>query len=185
MSHRTRSTLTLLAAAALLATTAACSAGTATSSEATATKPPVRSSEQRQVTATDSANGRDAAGDSAQPVGSVERAPGLDSGKVLVRQNGTYDSRALEFPEAGKGDGDALVIAVQCHGKGRLTVRLRPVSADFPVTCRAGEVSSVYHQFAVSRARDAGTVAVTASSGSVRWSLTVGRAAPATTDLKP
>ncbi|MEU6804184.1 hypothetical protein [Streptomyces neyagawaensis] len=164
MSHRIRSALTLSAAAVLLAATAtACSSAVTTTSEATAPQPPVRSSGQLQAKVM-------------QPVDLT--APDLDGGEVLVRQDGTQGSRVLEFPGAGKGDGDALIVAVRCHGDGRLDVRLRPLGVDFPVECRAGDVRTVHHEAALSHARDAGTIAVTAipaSSSSLRWSLTVGR----------
>ncbi|SPF04314.1 hypothetical protein [Streptomyces sp. MA5143a] len=168
MSHRTRSALTLSTAAVLLAAaTATCSSAVATTFEATAFQPPVRSSVQRPAKMT-------------QPVDLT--APRLGGGKVLVRQDGTHGSRVLEFPRAGKGDGDALVVAVRCHGEGRIDVRLRPLGVDFPVECRAGEVRAVHHESAVSHAGDAGTIAVTATPGSVRWSLTVGRDALAAVD---
>ncbi|MFF7262040.1 hypothetical protein ACFZCL_17385 [Streptomyces sp. NPDC008159] len=177
MSHRTRSALTLSAAAVLLAAaTAACSSGVTTTSEATASQPPVRSSGQRQAKVT-------------QPVD--HRAPRLGGGKVLIRQDETHGSRVLEFPRAGKGDGDALVVAVRCHGEGRIDVRLRPLGVGFPVECRAGDVRTVHHEAALSHSRDAGTVAVTATPaasaapGSVRWSLTVGRDALSAVDPMP
>jgi hypothetical protein len=177
MSHRTRSALTLSAAAVLLAAaTTACSSAVTTTSEATASQPPVRSSGQRQAKVT-------------QPVDHM--APRLGGGKVLVRQDETHGSRVLEFPRAGKGDGDALVVAVRCRGEGRIDVRLRPLGVGFPVECRAGDVSTVHHEFALSHARDAGTIAVTATPaasaapGSVRWSLTVGRDDLAAVDPMP
>ncbi|GAB2936455.1 MULTISPECIES: hypothetical protein [Streptomyces] len=174
MSHRTRSARTLPVAAVLLAAAATAGPSAVTpTSEATVSQPPVRPSAQRQAKVT-------------RPV--VLAAPDLGGGDVLVRQDGTRGSRVLEFPGAGTGDGGALVVAVRCHGEGRLAVRLRPLGVGFPVECRAGDVDTVQNEFAVSRARDAGTVAITATAvapGSLRWSLTVGRGAPTAAALTP
>lgn len=59
--------------------------------------------------------------------------------------------------------------------------------------CRAGDVGTVRHEAALSHARDAGTIAVTATpasssaaaSSSVRWSLTVGRGTLTSVDPMP
>lgn len=177
MSSRTRTTLILLSAAALLTTATACSS--ATDTEAQAKKQPVRSSEPSRVKATPAAD----ANDPEESAESVERAPDLGSGdSVAVRQQGTRGNRALEFPEARKDDGDALTIAVRCQGEGRLDITLRPLSATFPVTCHDDDVTTAYNQFALSAARDAGTVSVTASPTTV-WSLTIGRGDRAEADL--
>jgi hypothetical protein len=181
MPRRTRSAFLPLVAALFLTATACSSAATTTSGDPAA-KPPVRPSEQRQAqgkaTATEGAGSVDTAR-------LVKRAPELNGDVVLIRQDVTHGNSTLEFPAAGKGDGDALVVAVRCHGDGRLTVRLRPLGVDFPVDCAAREVGTFQHEFAVSAARRAGTVTVTASTASLRWSLSVGRGAPATVDLTP
>ncbi|MBL1081808.1 hypothetical protein JK359_07400 [Streptomyces actinomycinicus] len=68
----------------------------------------------------------------------------------------------------------ALSVLVDCRGAGKLTVRVEPVGLNFPMTCAAGEVSSVHNQVEVGHPRPRGTVSVTASSG-VRWAITVGQ----------
>jgi hypothetical protein len=50
---------------------------------------------------------------------------------------------------------------------------VEPVGLSFPLECVDGEVSSTFNQLALKRARDHGTVSVTAPS-QVRWALTVG-----------
>ncbi|MFE9020539.1 hypothetical protein ACFYNL_18520 [Streptomyces sp. NPDC007808] len=69
---------------------------------------------------------------------------------------------------------EPLSVLVNCQGEGALTVSVEPDGLTFPLACEEGEVSSAFHQLGVKRARDHGTVSVTAPSG-VRWALTVGQ----------
>ncbi|MYZ09043.1 hypothetical protein GT028_16945 [Streptomyces sp. SID2999] len=82
----------------------------------------------------------------------------------------------MEF--AGGRKGDALIVAVRCQGKGTVKVAVRPVHVSFPLECLAEKVSTTYNQVAVSGVNRGGTVSVEAPTA-VRWSVTVGRGAPA------
>ncbi len=113
----------------------------------------------------------------------VDRAPELDMAeRVVLSQDRTQGNASLEYGEAEKGDGDTVTVAVDCEGKGRIDVELRPLAASFPLDCRDGEVTGIHNQFTLAGADRAGTVTVTAAPG-VHWSLSVGRGEPAEQDL--
>ncbi|WP_242625544.1 hypothetical protein [Streptomyces sp. BK022] len=103
--------------------------------------------------------------------------PELDADETPAgRQGVTTGNAEVEF--AGGRKGDALIVAVRCQGAGAVKVAVRPVQVAFRVECLAGKVGTTYNQVAVSGVDRAGTVSVEAPSA-VRWSLTVGRGAPA------
>jgi hypothetical protein len=102
----------------------------------------------------------------------VTKAPQIVDGKVITSVASARGNRELAL-DGGVRSGP-VSIAVNCEGKGRLTVELSPVGLSFPLECVAGEVSSTYNQIALKKARKDATVKVTASSG-VRWALSVGQ----------
>ncbi|GAA3820514.1 hypothetical protein GCM10022403_062410 [Streptomyces coacervatus] len=102
----------------------------------------------------------------------VTKAPQIVDGKAIVSVASVRGNR--ELPLDGGVRSGPVSIAVNCEGKGTLTVELTPVGLSFPLECVAGEVSSTYNQIALKKARKDATVRVTASSG-VRWSLSVGQ----------
>ncbi|MDT0462463.1 hypothetical protein [Streptomyces gibsoniae] len=110
---------------------------------------------------------------------SVLAVPQLGGGDTVVgRRAPGGGSASIEFGEGRKGD--ALVVAVACEGRGRVRVAVRSIGTSFPLECRAGRVSSVLNEMALTGADQGGTVSVEASSA-VRWSLTVGRSRSAPT----
>ncbi|MFJ9863551.1 hypothetical protein [Streptomyces sp. NPDC101165] len=152
--------------AALLAPLTAC-----TSDHTEAKKPaqPSRSSDpgSAEVTATP--------GSSGQP--SAQQPPELDADETLAgRRKATTGNASFAFGKGKKGD--ALIVAVRCQGTGKIKVAVRPAHASFPLECLADQVSTTYNQLAVSGVDRSGVVSVEAPS-SVRWSMTVGRGAPA------
>ncbi|MFJ3642582.1 hypothetical protein ACIPRD_22860 [Streptomyces sp. NPDC090108] len=107
----------------------------------------------------------------------VQKPPELDADETLAgRRTATTGNAEVGFAKGRKGD--ALIVAVRCQGKGTVEVAVRPVHVAFPLKCLAGKVSTTYNQVAVSGADHDGTVSVEAPT-TVRWSLTVGRSAPA------
>jgi len=102
----------------------------------------------------------------------VTKAPRIVDGKVIVAVADASGSRELSL-EGGVRSGP-VSIAVNCEGKGTLTVELAPVGLSFPLSCVAGEVSSTFNQIALKKPRAQATVKVTAGSG-VRWALSVGQ----------
>ncbi|MFC8263327.1 hypothetical protein ACFUNF_38415 [Streptomyces sp. NPDC057291] len=108
---------------------------------------------------------------SAQP--SVAQPPELDKTETLAAsQHETQGSRSIEF-DKGK-QGDALIVAVRCQGRGTIKVTVKPVNVGFPLECGDGEVTTTYNQVGVKGVENKGTVSVQAPSA-VRWSMTVGR----------
>jgi hypothetical protein len=107
----------------------------------------------------------------------VQKPPELDPDETPAgRQTVTSGNADIEF---GKGEkGDALIVAVRCQGKGTIKVAVRSVHVSFALKCLDGEVSTTYNQVDVSGVDRSGVVAVEAPS-TVRWSLAVGRGAPA------
>ncbi|WP_232838818.1 hypothetical protein [Streptomyces geranii] len=101
----------------------------------------------------------------------VTKAPQVVDGKVLAA---VADARGGQVLPLGGLRSGPVSIAVNCQGKGTLTVELRPVGLSFPLECVAGEVSSTYNQIALKNPRTDAVVQVTASSG-VRWALSVGQ----------
>ncbi|WP_202448817.1 hypothetical protein [Streptomyces sp. SID2999] len=107
----------------------------------------------------------------------MQKPPALDADETLAgRQKATTGNAEVEF--AGGRKGDALIVAVRCQGKGTVKVAVRPVHVSFPLECLAEKVSTTYNQVAVSGVNRGGTVSVEAPTA-VRWSVTVGRGAPA------
>ncbi|MGW2743951.1 hypothetical protein [Streptomyces sp. NPDC001450] len=155
-----------IACAALLTPLTGC-----TSDHTEAKKParPTRSPEPGSVAATATPSS------SAQPP--VQQPPRLDADETLAaRQKATTGNASLAFGKGRKGD--ALIVAVRCQGAGRIKVAVRSAHVTFPLECLAGQVSTTYNQLAVSGVDRSGVVSVEAPS-SVRWSMTVGRGAPA------
>ncbi|MET7480685.1 hypothetical protein ABZT17_41030 [Streptomyces sp. NPDC005648] len=108
---------------------------------------------------------------------SVQTPPELDNDEILAgRQKVTTGNANIAY-QAGKKD-DALIVAVRCEGGGKIKVSVQPVHVSFPLDCPTKEVSTTYNQVAVTGVERSGVVSVEAASG-VRWSLTVGRGAPA------
>lgn len=105
----------------------------------------------------------------------LEDAPRLGTGERLVaRQKSTSGNASIAFGKGKKGE--ALGIAVQCRGEGRIEVAVRSAHVSFPLDCLADEVSSTYNVMAVTGSNRAGVVSVEAPTG-VRWSLAVDRGA--------
>ncbi|WP_316748296.1 hypothetical protein [Streptomyces herbicida] len=129
---------------------------------------PTRSSEPGSATVTASPS-------TTQPP--VQKPPELDDDETLAgRQSVTNGNASIEFRKGKKGD--ALIVAVRCQGAGKIKVAVRSVHVSFPLECLAGEVSTTYNQVAIGGVDRSGVVSVEAPSA-VRWSMTIGRGAPA------
>ncbi|MFJ3339085.1 hypothetical protein [Streptomyces sp. NPDC086766] len=102
----------------------------------------------------------------------MTKAPVLPEGKVVAQAVNATGNRELEIRGGIKAG--PLSVLVNCQGKGTLTVSVEPVGLSFALECVDGEVSSTFNQLALKRARDHGTVSVTAPP-KVHWALTVGR----------
>ncbi|MFD9037450.1 hypothetical protein ACFVZA_39355 [Streptomyces bottropensis] len=177
MPRRTLTALVLLSAALL--STGACSSDGGTGPPK---QQPVRTAQPSQAE-TDPATGSDGADEADVPEVSVDRAPDLQmADRVILRRDGTRGNASMEFGKARQGDGDTMSVGVECEGKGRIEVTLRPLHTSFSMECREGEVTGEYNQLTQDAADRAGTVSVTAPSG-VRWSLSIGRGEPAEQDL--
>ncbi|MFE2536566.1 hypothetical protein [Streptomyces sp. NPDC059371] len=164
MSHRTPVGLIIACAAALL-TVAAC---TSDRTDAEQSSRPTHSSDpgSAKITTAPSAT-RPAA----------QKPPTLDGGETLAgRQNVTSGSASIPFGKGKKSD--ALIVAVNCQGAGKIKVAVQPVHASFPLDCVAGKVNTTYNEMAIKGVERGGVVSVQAPSG-VRWSMTIGRGAPA------
>lgn len=178
MSHRTLTALTMLSAAVLLTTT---SCTTSASDSDTPVKESTRSSKPNQAKATPAADVE--AEENTDPK-SVEQAPELTSAKsVVLRRNATQGNAGFEFAKAEKGDGDTLIVGVQCAGKGKLDVALHSLETSFELDCYDGKANAVENHFTQPDVARAGTVSITASSSAIRWSLAIGRGEAPTTDL--
>lgn len=102
----------------------------------------------------------------------MTEAPVLPEGEVVAQAVNVTGNREMEI--RGGITAGPLSILVNCQGRGTLTVSVEPVGLRFPLECVEGEVSSTFNQLSLKRARDHGTVSVSAPSG-VRWALTAGR----------
>ncbi|MET8137773.1 hypothetical protein [Streptomyces sp. NPDC005251] len=160
MSHRTFVGLSVMCAAALLPV-AAC---TSDHTDAKQSSQPTRSSDpgSAKITTTPSAT---------QPP--VQTPPTLDRGETLAgRQKVTSGSASIAFSKGKKSD--ALIVAVNCQGTGKIKVAVQSVHVSFPLDCVAGKVNTTYNEVAVKGVDRSGVVSVQAPSG-VRWSMTIGR----------
>ncbi|MFJ9814743.1 hypothetical protein ACIRU3_05620 [Streptomyces sp. NPDC101151] len=165
MSLRTLAGLSI-ACAVLLAPLTGC---TSDHSEAKKPSRSARSSEPG------SAEGTATPGGTAQP--SVQVPPELDADETLAgRQKATTGNAGIAYGKGKKGD--ALIVAVRCRGTGKIKVAVRSAHVSFPLECLDDQVSTTYNQVAVGGVDRSGVVSVEAPS-SVRWSLTIGRGAPA------
>ncbi|WP_235192986.1 hypothetical protein [Streptomyces viridochromogenes] len=102
----------------------------------------------------------------------MTKAPVLPEGEVVAQAVNATGNREMDIRGGIKSG--PLSVLVNCQGQGTLTVSVEPVGLSFPLECVDGEVSSTFNQLSLKRARDHGTVSVTAPS-QVRWALTVGR----------
>lgn len=169
--HTTKMTLRTLAGlsivcAALLAPLTGCA-----SDHTEAKKPaqPARSSEPGSTAATA------IPGTGASP--SVRQPPELDADETLAgRRMATTGNASFSFGKGRKGD--ALIVAVRCQGAGRIKAAVPSVHVSFRLECLADQVSTTYNQVSVGGVDHGGVVSVEAPS-SVRWSMTIGRGAPA------
>lgn len=105
------------------------------------------------------------------PGESVTKAPALPEGHVVAQAVNASGNQEIDV-KGGLKSGP-LSIMVNCQGKGKITVAVKPVGLSFPLECVTGEVSSTFNQLSLKRARTQGTVSVTAPS-TVRWAITVG-----------
>jgi hypothetical protein len=164
MSRRTLAGLSIACAAVLFPVTAC----TADHSDAKQPTHSTRSSESGSATIT-------ATPSSTEPP--VQKPPELDADETPAgRQKATSGDASIEFTKGKKGD--ALIVAVRCQGKGTIKVAVQSVHVSFPLECLADKVSTTYNQVAVSGVDRSGIVSVEAPTA-VRWSLTIGRGAPA------
>lgn len=102
----------------------------------------------------------------------VTEAPQVVDGRVIAAVVNARGGQVV--PLDGGVRSGPVSIAVNCQGKGTLTVELQPVGLSFALECVAGEVSSTYNQIALKKPRKDAVVQVTVSSG-VRWALSVGQ----------
>ncbi|WP_330456541.1 hypothetical protein OIB37_06335 [Streptomyces sp. NBC_00820] len=168
MSHLTRAG-TGIVCAAMLSAVAACSAGHADAKEPTRHPRP-----SAPATAPVSAPAPAAPG-ATRPSSLTPPEPA--GGEALAgRRKVTAGNAALAYGEGRKGD--ALFVEVRCQGAGKLEVVLRTVHVSFPLECAADEVSTIHNQLAVKGADREGVASV-AAPATVRWSMTIGREAPA------
>ncbi|MGV9246691.1 hypothetical protein [Streptomyces sp. NPDC003710] len=168
MSSRTLAGWGIAACAVLLLPLAACTTGHSGAG-------PSRAVPERSIGS--ATPGEATATATAAPERPVFRAPELDDGESLAgRRQPTSGNASFEL---GKGRrGDALVVDVRCEGRGSMYVVVRSVGVSFPVDCLAGQIGSYENQLALTGADRGGTVSVSAPPA-VRWSVTVGRGAPA------
>ncbi|WP_406268543.1 hypothetical protein OHT93_14390 [Streptomyces sp. NBC_00191] len=101
---------------------------------------------------------------------SVTRAPKPVNGTVLLSAASRKGNAAL--PLKGRTGAGRLAIQVNCQGEGTMTVAVEPVGLSFPLKCVGYEVSSTYNEISLKRARNEGSVHITAPS-TIRWALTV------------
>lgn len=106
------------------------------------------------------------------PGETVTKAPVLPDGEVVAQAVNVTGNREMDIRGGIKAG--PLSVLVNCQGQGTLTVSVEPAGLSFPLECVDGEVSSTFNQLSLKRARDHGTVSVTAPSR-VRWALTVGQ----------
>ncbi|MFD8376120.1 hypothetical protein ACFV2Z_36135 [Streptomyces sp. NPDC059688] len=107
----------------------------------------------------------------------VHEPPKLDADETLAgRQQVTGGNATVAYRKGRKGD--ALILAVRCQGPGRIKATVRSVHVSFSLDCPAGQVSTTYNQVGIGRVDRGGVVSVEAPSA-VRWSVTIGRGAPA------
>lgn len=112
----------------------------------------------------------------------AQMPPQLDRGETLAgRQKVTSGSASIEFIKGKKSD--ALIVAVNCQGTGKIRVAVQSVHVSFPLDCVAGKVNTTYNEVAVKGVDRSGVVSVQAPSG-VRWSMTIGRG-PAAEEESP
>ncbi|WP_329042959.1 hypothetical protein OHT61_31750 [Streptomyces sp. NBC_00178] len=101
---------------------------------------------------------------------SVTAAPKqVNDGAVLLSVASMRGNAQL--PLTRKIGAGLLAVQVNCQGKGTLEVAVEPVGISFPLKCTDSEVSSIYNEIRLKRARAEGSIQVTAPSG-VHWALT-------------
>jgi hypothetical protein len=165
MSWQTRAVPSIVCAAALLSTAACTTDDPEEARPVPQSRGPVKPSGAPDTTAPSAA----------EP--SLRKPPEVEPDtSVAGRQEVTAGNASVPYRSGKKGD--ALTIAVSCQGDGKITVVVQPVHVSFPVQCAAPQVATFSNKVAVSGTERGGAVSVEASSA-VRWSMTIGRGAPA------
>jgi hypothetical protein len=105
---------------------------------------------------------------------SVKKVPELASAGITVLVSGSHLKGSVIYPIPGRvRAGEALVIAVNCQGPGRLDAEVRAVGMSFSLPCEKGTVLPALNEFQMDSSHSLGALRFTAKPD-VMWSFTVG-----------
>ncbi|MEU7498340.1 hypothetical protein AB0B52_14845 [Streptomyces griseofuscus] len=105
---------------------------------------------------------------------SVHKAPPIHSDGItpLVSDAAVKGNATYTIPGGIKA-GKTLAIAINCQGKGRLTVQVEPANVSFPLLCEKGKVLPTMNEIHMSKNRPTGSLRFT-SEPNLTWSFAVG-----------
>ena len=105
---------------------------------------------------------------------SVDKPPKLASDGITTLVSGSRLKGSVIYPIPGRvRAGEALVIAVNCQGPGRLDAEVRAVGMSFSLSCEKGTVLPALNEFQMDSSHSLGSLRFTAKPD-VMWSFTVG-----------
>ncbi|MEU1272508.1 hypothetical protein [Streptomyces sp. NPDC005799] len=105
---------------------------------------------------------------------SVDKPPKLASDGITALVSGSHLKGSVIYPIPGRvRAGEALVIAVNCQGPGRLDAEVRAVGMSFSLPCEKDTVLPALNEFQMDSSHSLGSLRFTAKPD-VMWSFTVG-----------
>ncbi|MCX4590607.1 hypothetical protein OG819_12815 [Streptomyces sp. NBC_01549] len=109
------------------------------------------------------------------PADTVSKAPNLAQDDIKAVASAASVTGSAAYPlKGGVLAGKTLATAVNCEGKGTLTVTLKPTGISSPLQCEDGKVSPTFNEVALSQGHKSAYLQFTVSSMAIKWSFAAG-----------
>ncbi|MGW1709192.1 hypothetical protein ACWCP8_27715 [Streptomyces sp. NPDC002206] len=106
---------------------------------------------------------------------STSHAPNLAEDEIPTLTTASSVIGNAEYPlRGGIKSGHTLAIAVNCQGKGTLTVVVEPAGIGFPLHCTSTEVSPTFNEIGFKTPHANSFVRFTAVPSTIKWSFAAG-----------
>lgn len=109
------------------------------------------------------------------PADTVSKVPNLAQDGIKTVASAASVTGSAAYPlKGGALAGKTLATAVNCEGKGTLTVTLKPTGFSFPLQCEDGKVSPTFDEIALPKGHKSAYLQFTVSSVAIKWSFAAG-----------
>lgn len=106
---------------------------------------------------------------------STAHAPNLAEDEIPALTTASSMVGNAEYPlRGGIKSGQVLALAVNCQGKGKLTVVVEPAGIGFPLECKSAEVSSTFNEIGFKTRHADSFIRFTAVPSTIKWSFAAG-----------